>query len=99
MDSADYRSLKSLVISIFFQLIDSGNHHSPTIKARCDQLNTRLDEIAELARRRLQRLQDNSAYLQFMWKCDVVESWIGKYFYFPFSVYFLYKIKRNCKYT
>ncbi|MCP9263394.1 Spectrin alpha chain [Dirofilaria immitis] len=58
------------------KLIDDGNHHSPSIKARCDQLNTRLDEIAELARRRLQRLQDNSAYLQFMWKCDVVESWI-----------------------
>ncbi|VDO07630.1 unnamed protein product [Brugia timori] len=60
------------------KLIDDGNHHSPSIKARCDQLNTRLDEIVELARRRLQRLQDNSAYLQFMWKCDVVESWIAE---------------------
>uniref|UniRef100_A0AAF5PJZ7 Spectrin alpha chain n=2 Tax=Wuchereria bancrofti TaxID=6293 RepID=A0AAF5PJZ7_WUCBA len=60
------------------KLIDNGNHHSPSIKARCDQLNTRLDEIIELARRRLQRLQDNSAYLQFMWKCDVVESWIAE---------------------
>lgn len=60
------------------KLIDGGNHHSPIIKARCDQLNTRLNEIAELARRRLQRLQDNSAYLQFMWKCDVVESWIAE---------------------
>ncbi|VDM96402.1 unnamed protein product [Thelazia callipaeda] len=60
------------------KLIDAGNHHSPAIKTRCDQLRIRLDEIAELARRRLQRLQDNSAYLQFMWKCDVVESWIAE---------------------
>lgn len=75
---------------ITFQLIDEGNHHSPSIKARCDQLKTRLGEIAELARRRLQRLQDNSAYLQFMWKCDVVESWIGKNFrFFFFLILFL----------
>ncbi|KHN88357.1 Spectrin alpha chain [Toxocara canis] len=60
------------------KLIDAGNHHSPMIKTRCDQLRTRLNEIADLARRRLQRLRDNSAYLQFMWKCDVVESWIAE---------------------
>src|SRR5699024_9836503 len=33
-------------------------------------------EIQNLARIRLQRLRDNSAYLQFKWKCDVVEQWI-----------------------
>ncbi|VDN60745.1 unnamed protein product [Dracunculus medinensis] len=60
------------------KLIDAGNHHSPTIKARCDQLRNRLDEITELARRRLQKLRDSSAYLQFIWKCDVVESWIAE---------------------
>uniref|UniRef100_A0A0N5ANF9 Spectrin alpha chain n=1 Tax=Syphacia muris TaxID=451379 RepID=A0A0N5ANF9_9BILA len=60
------------------KLIDSGNHHAPAIKARCDQLSNRLHEIEDLARRRLQKLQDNSAYLQFMWKCDVVESWIAE---------------------
>ena len=65
------------VYFIFFQLIDAGNHHAPAIEARCAQLRTRLKEIEDLARRRLLRLQDNSAYLQFMWKCDVVESWIG----------------------
>lgn len=60
------------------QLIDSGNHHAPMIKTRCEQLRNRLEEIRDLARRRLQRLRDNSAYLQFMWKCDVVESWIAE---------------------
>uniref|UniRef100_A0A0M3J625 Spectrin alpha chain-like protein n=1 Tax=Anisakis simplex TaxID=6269 RepID=A0A0M3J625_ANISI len=60
------------------KLIAAGNHHSPLIKARCDQLKARLNEIGELAKRRLLRLRDNSAYLQFMWKCDVVESWIAE---------------------
>lgn len=30
-----------------------------------------------MAARRKARLMDNSAYLQFMWKADVVESWIA----------------------
>lgn len=60
------------------KLISSGNHHSPVIKARMQQLQARLDALIDLARRRFQRLLDNSAYLQFMWKCDVVENWIGK---------------------
>lgn len=60
------------------QLIAAGNHHAGVIQTRCQQLQNRLDMIAELARRRLARLRDNSAYLQFMWKCDVVESWIGR---------------------
>ncbi|KJH49812.1 spectrin repeat-containing domain protein [Dictyocaulus viviparus] len=58
------------------QLIDSGNHHGPRIKDRCDQLLNRLQNIQDMASRRLQKLRDNSVYLQFMWKCDVVESWI-----------------------
>jgi spectrin alpha len=60
------------------QLINAGNHHSGVIQARCQQLQSRLDMIGDLAKRRLARLRDNSAYLQFMWKCDVVESWIGQ---------------------
>ncbi|KAE9548243.1 hypothetical protein FO519_008545 [Halicephalobus sp. NKZ332] len=58
------------------KLIDDGNHHSPAIKARLEQLEHHFAEIQNLARIRLQRLRDNSAYLQFKWKCDVVESWI-----------------------
>lgn len=60
-------------------LIDDGNHHAPNIKNRCEQLKNRIRDIEELAARRLQKLRDNSAYLQFMWKCDVVESWIGSF--------------------
>jgi hypothetical protein len=37
----------------------------------------KLEHLAGLAARRKARLMDNSAYLQFMWKADVVESWIA----------------------
>ncbi|CAI5455840.1 unnamed protein product [Caenorhabditis angaria] len=60
------------------KLIGNGNHHGPHIKQRCDQLRTRLQDIEKMAERRLAKLRDNSAYLQFMWKCDVVESWIAE---------------------
>jgi len=60
------------------QLIAADNHHAPLIRSRLNQLRQRLEALTELARRRLQRLLDNSAYLQFIWKCDVVESWMGE---------------------
>lgn len=59
------------------QLVSSGNHHSDSISQRCQQLQTKLDHLAALASRRKAKLVDNSAYLQFMWKADVVESWIA----------------------
>lgn len=59
-------------------LIHNGNHHTPHIRQRCDQLRARLVEIESMAEKRLAKLRDNSAYLQFMWKCDVVESWIAE---------------------
>lgn len=33
--------------------------------------------LSSLAVQRKARLMDNSAYLQFMWKADVVESWVA----------------------
>lgn len=59
------------------KLITEGNHHADAIKQRCQQLETKLDHLAALAARRKAKLVDNSAYLQFMWKADVVESWIA----------------------
>lgn len=60
-----------------FQLINAGNHHAKSIATRSEQLKKHLILIKELAAKRLQKLRDNNAYMQFMWKCDVVESWIG----------------------
>lgn len=59
------------------KLINDGNHHADNISQRCQQLQTKLENLSALANRRKAKLKDNSAYLQFMWKADVVESWIA----------------------
>ncbi|KAF7280660.1 alpha spectrin isoform X1 [Rhynchophorus ferrugineus] len=59
------------------QLAAQGNHHAESINQRCQQLQTKLDHLAALAGKRKAKLEDNSAYLKFMWKADVVESWIA----------------------
>jgi Spectrin repeat. len=49
-----------------------------TIVCFCNvSAQNKLDHLAALAARRKAKLMDNSAYLQFMWKADVVESWIA----------------------
>lgn len=58
-------------------LVANKNHHSDSISQRCAQLQKKLDNLSALAARRKNSLLDNSAYLQFMWKADVVESWIA----------------------
>ncbi|XP_026468282.1 spectrin alpha chain-like [Ctenocephalides felis] len=58
-------------------LVDDKNHHGDSIAQRCQQLQGKLDGLSNLAKRRKGLLLDNSAYLQFMWKADVVESWIA----------------------
>ena len=59
------------------ELINSGNHHADSIHQRCEQLRSRMRNLGDLANLRKQNLLDNSAFLQFMWKADVVESWIA----------------------
>lgn len=58
-------------------LVANKNHHADSISQRCAQLQKKLDNLQALAGRRKNSLLDNSAYLQFMWKADVVESWIA----------------------
>jgi spectrin alpha len=58
-------------------LVANKNHHSDSISQRCNQLKNKLNNLSALAARRKNALLDNSAYLQFMWKSDVVESWIA----------------------
>ncbi|KAL3280132.1 hypothetical protein HHI36_017636 [Cryptolaemus montrouzieri] len=59
------------------RLVEQGNHHTDSINQRIQTLQSKLDHLASLAARRKAKLVDNSAYLQFMWKADVVESWIA----------------------
>merc|ERR1719384_1847626 len=59
------------------KVIDDRNHHADSIAQRCEQLRNKMYNLGDLANIRKQNLLDNSAYLQFMWKADVVESWIA----------------------
>jgi len=76
-DFAVHRDRCSDICEAGNQLITEGNHHSTSVGQRCQQLQDKLDTLGSIARRRKGRLLDNAAYLQFMWKADVVESWIA----------------------
>lgn len=61
------------------RLLAQGNHHRDNIEARLRQLRTRLNELSTASRSRKIALDENNAYLQFVWKADVVEGWIGEF--------------------
>ena len=54
-----------------------GNHNADNIRQRCQNLHKNFEALLESANKRKARLIDNSAFLQFIWKTDVVESWIA----------------------
>jgi len=54
-----------------------GNHNADDIRKRCQLLREKLNSLQHAADQRKTKLVDNSAFLQFIWKTDVVESWIG----------------------
>ncbi|CAG5125562.1 unnamed protein product, partial [Candidula unifasciata] len=58
-------------------LIEKGNHNKDSISQRISGLEERLRELDAAAAKRKVHLSDNSAFLQFMWKTDVVDSWIA----------------------
>ena len=55
-----------------------GNYYADAIRTNLDGLDNKLKELAAQADKRRHKLMDNSAFLQFNWKANVVESWIGK---------------------
>ncbi|KAL3872184.1 hypothetical protein ACJMK2_040130 [Sinanodonta woodiana] len=59
------------------KLIEEGNHNRDNIAQRIQSLQEKLRSLEDAARRRKANLIDNSNFLQFMWKTDVVESWIA----------------------
>ncbi|KAI1305303.1 Spectrin alpha chain [Halotydeus destructor] len=76
-DFAVHRERCADIINAGKQLLSEGNHHKEAIEQRLSQLQSRIDSLDASAKRRKNKLLDNSAYLQFMWKADVVESWIA----------------------
>lgn len=53
------------------------NHQVDNIKAKMVALQGKVSELERAAAQRKAKLDENSAFLQFNWKADVVESWIG----------------------
>lgn len=45
-----------------------------------------MDDLEKQSDMRRQKLSDNSAFLQFNWKANVVESWIGGVFLHRFQI-------------
>ncbi|XP_073397218.1 spectrin alpha chain, non-erythrocytic 1 isoform X4 [Dendrobates tinctorius] len=59
-------------------LIQKNNHHVDNITAKMQGLRGKVAELEKAAAQRKAKLDENSAFLQFNWKADVVESWIGE---------------------
>lgn len=57
------------------------NHHVNNISAKMSALREKVSELDRAAAQRKAKLDENSAFLQFNWKADVVESWIGTHAY------------------
>jgi len=57
-------------------LIAKENHYADSIRSDLESLETRMNELKIQGETRRQKLMDNSAFLQFNWKANVVESWI-----------------------
>uniref|UniRef100_A0A3P9AHM9 Spectrin alpha chain, non-erythrocytic 1 n=2 Tax=Esox lucius TaxID=8010 RepID=A0A3P9AHM9_ESOLU len=60
------------------ELIKKNNHHVDSISAKMASLRGKVTELERAAAMRKAKLDENSAFLQFNWKADVVESWIGE---------------------
>uniref|UniRef100_A0A4W3J580 Spectrin alpha, non-erythrocytic 1 n=1 Tax=Callorhinchus milii TaxID=7868 RepID=A0A4W3J580_CALMI len=60
------------------ELIKKNNHHVENISAKMKGLRGKVTELEKAAAQRKAKLDENSAFLQFNWKADVVESWIGE---------------------
>lgn len=60
-----------------FVYLQQNNHHVDNISAKMSALRGKVSELERAAAQRKAKLDENSAFLQFNWKADVVESWIG----------------------
>ncbi|XP_072344928.1 spectrin alpha chain, non-erythrocytic 1 isoform X1 [Scyliorhinus torazame] len=60
------------------ELIKKNNHYVENIAAKMKGLRAKVTELEKAAAQRKAKLDENSAFLQFNWKADVVESWIGE---------------------
>ncbi|XP_077865919.1 spectrin alpha chain, non-erythrocytic 1-like [Saccoglossus kowalevskii] len=59
------------------KLMEEGNHQKDAIAQRLQTLQQKAQTLQDAAGYRKGKLEENSAFLQFIWKADVVESWIA----------------------
>eukprot|EP00117_Sycon_ciliatum_P010415 scpid4432/ scgid12327/ Spectrin alpha chain, brain; Alpha-II spectrin; Fodrin alpha chain; Spectrin, non-erythroid alpha chain len=59
------------------ELIAKDNYQKANIGSKCASLQSKLEGLVKAAAERKKKINDNNAFLQFNWKADVVESWIG----------------------
>ena len=52
------------------------NHHADSIAQRCEQLCNKVYNLGELVTMRKTNFKDNADFLRFLWKADIIESWI-----------------------
>lgn len=62
---------------MIIECFQQNNHHVDNISAKMSALRGKVSELERAAAQRKAKLDENSAFLQFNWKADVVESWIG----------------------
>ena len=74
-----YIKILHFKIYITFYNCIQGNHNKDNIGQRTQILKEKLTALRSSAHGRKAKLTDNSAFLQFIWKTDVVESWISEY--------------------
>lgn len=67
----------TLLHQLTLLLLLQNNHHVNNISAKMAALREKVAELERAAAQRKAKLDENSAFLQFNWKADVVESWIG----------------------
>jgi len=75
-DSKIHKDRCNEIIEEGEKLINNGNHNGEAIRNRCEALRGKIEQLETTAKVRKAKLIDDSAYLQFLWKTDVVESWI-----------------------
>ncbi|CAK9291681.1 unnamed protein product, partial [Gordionus sp. m RMFG-2023] len=58
------------------ELSNEGNMHAQAILEKCRTLKDKMENLSTVIGTRRSRLEENLAFMQFMWKADLTENWI-----------------------
>jgi spectrin alpha len=60
------------------KLLDENNFNRDLIHENLSKLNDDLNALNDLAKEKKKNLNEIKLYLEYLWKCDVVESWVNE---------------------